>query len=73
MDNIIERIKRLKEKSSQLSSVIWTNEELQELKQSVDFLEHRIQTMMKATISNFHWYQQEGWKLFKDGEEDEHE
>lgn len=46
--------------AEKLSSLFWSNEELAELKNAVDFLEYRIQGMMRATLHNLHWYENEG-------------
>lgn len=66
-------LQKLINKTKHLTSLFWSNEELEELKHHVDFLEQRIQGTIKATIINFNWYQQEGWKKFVNGNKREYD
>lgn len=59
-------VNKLKEEAENLNSLFWTEKELQQLQIDLDFLEVRIQSMMKATLGHFKLYQEEGWKKFND-------
>lgn len=67
--NLLDEIKK---ETENIFLLFWTSEELREIKEAADFLEKRIQAMMRATINNLEWYRNEGWRKFP-GEDEQDE
>lgn len=72
VNEIKKLLNEIKKETESIFLLFWTNEELREIKDAADFLERRIQAMMRATINNLEWYRNEGWRKFS-GEDEQDE
>lgn len=59
-------IRETRKESEALVPLFWTEDEWKEIQYAMDFLEFRIQSMIRCTLENLEWYQNEGWKKFLD-------
>lgn len=58
--------KKALESSQNLTSLIYSTKEIEELQYTLNFYEARIQGMMDAVLENLKWYEDDGWKKFTD-------
>jgi|GEM_PF-3136394 len=58
--------KKALESAQNLTSLIYSTKEIEELQYTLNFYEARIQAMMDAVLENLKWYEDDGWKKFTD-------
>ena len=64
-------LNEIKKDSAELRNLFWTEEELQERKEAVNFFDVRMQAMVYYTLNNLKKYQQSGWRELMDEGEDQ--
>lgn len=63
-DTLKNLLQHIRENSSQLSTVMWSQEELITNKDYLNTVNHKINDMIDLIVRNLYWYQKIGWKKF---------
>lgn len=63
-------LRKIRKESANLTSVMWTREELLENQYQLNMFQQRIRQVMNEVTRNLYWYQKIGWKKFEPNAEE---